>query len=177
MREIIGENMNNIFIILGIDPRETFSGSIGYWSNFKVWEVDDFEYKSLCEITDEQFERWSEEGAWWRCAEGSNQGIPDTEFVVNNHPILAWRNMYKIHDLQAEWDELPSYERSEYKDFDDYCDVWLPKKHKNILNYMCDELSASTERNVCALAVDLAKYNNVTMAELFRKYGGTNGNS
>lgn len=76
MIEIIGENMDNIFIILGINPKETFSGSIGYWQSFKVWEVSEAEFKMLCDMTDEQFDRWAEDDAWWRQSNGSIMGSP-----------------------------------------------------------------------------------------------------
>ena len=171
MKEIIGENMGNVFIALGINPKETFKGSIGYWPDFKVWEIQNEDYETLCDVTDEQFERWSEEDAWWRYAEGSNMGIADTEFEVNGHTIIGWRNQYRIYDLLHDWDNLPQPDRAEYDDFNEYCNTWLPRKYKDILEYFCEEFGASTERNVCALAKDLATYNNITMAELFRKYG------
>lgn len=172
MKEIIEENMNNIFIIQGINPKETFSGSIGYWSDFKVWEVNDAEFNSLCEITDEQFERWSEEGAWWRWSEGSIMGTPCYDFTINEQSIVAWRDHHWEDKYREDWESMSEEEKSEYKDIDDYCDIWMVTEYKDLLEYFCEELGASTERNVCALATDLAKYNNITMAELFRKYGG-----
>ena len=39
--------------------------------------------------------------------------------------------------------------------------------------YFCDELGASTGKNVCALATDLAKYNEMSIAKLFMIYGGS----
>lgn len=172
MIEIIGENMDNIFIILGINPKETFSGSIGYWPNFKVWEISDAEFKELCSITDEQFERWSEADAWWRQSDGSIMGSPCYDFIINGHPIVAWRDHHWENRYREDWEYLSKDEKSEYKDVDDYCDTWMITEYKDILDYFCEELGASTERNVCALATDLAKYNNITIAELFRKYGG-----
>jgi hypothetical protein len=177
MREIIGENLNNIFIIQGINPKETFSGSIGYWSNFKVWEVNDVEFESLCNITDEQFEKWFEEGAWWRYASGSIMGTPCYDFIINGQPIVAWREHHSENRHQEDWNSMSEDEKSEYTDFNDYCDTWTTTEYKDILEYFCEELGASTERNVCALAADLAKYNNITIAELFRKYGGSYGNN
>jgi hypothetical protein len=173
MREIIGEKLRKFFKNAKIQGLITYSGNIGYWPHFEVWEVQERDYERMCDMTDEEFEQLASEDSWWRCAEGSNMGVPDADFVINDTPILAWRNVYKLQDLQTEWDEMSSDEKSEYTDFDDYCDVWLPKKHKNLLTYMCDELGASTERNVCALAIDLAKYNNTTVAELFKRYGGS----
>ena len=46
------------------------------------------------------------------------------------------------------------------------------KEFQNLTEYLCDCVGASTEKNVCACAVDLAKYNGMTMAELFAKYEG-----
>jgi hypothetical protein len=44
--------------------------------------------------------------------------------------------------------------------------------YDNLTTYMCDELGASQPRNVCALAVDLARANGMTMAKLFETYEG-----
>ena len=174
MIEIMGENMSNIFIILGISPKETFNGSIGYWSNFKVWEVSEAEFKMLCDMTDEQFDRWSEEDTWWRQSNGSIMGTPCYDFIINGQSIVAWRDHYWEDKYREEWESLSDEEKYEYKDVGDYCDTWMTTEYRDILDYFCDELGASTERNVCALATDLAKYNNMTLAELFRKYGGSN---
>ena len=42
----------------------------------------------------------------------------------------------------------------------------------NLLSYLCDEVGASTFKNVCALTIDLAKYNNMKLSELFEIYQG-----
>jgi hypothetical protein len=176
MIEIIGENMKNIWIILGINPKETFSGSIGYWKNFKVWELTDAEFKSLCEITDEQFERWSEEGAWWRYAEGSVLGTPDVLFRINGDFLMAWEKLDRS-DLYEKWSTLSRAEKKKYYDDEDYVELNRPHSYKDILTYLCDEVGVSTERNVCALVTDLAKYNNMSIAELFIRFGGDNNES
>ena len=174
MKEIIGENMGNIFIALGINPKETCSDSIGHWPNFKVWELNDAEFDSLCGVTDEQFERWSEEGAWWRYAEGSNQGIPAHEFTINGEKIIAWYDDDRDQDIIEDfwYDVANGSETDADGNLEKYIECWHPTDYENLLEYFCEELGASTERNVCALAMDLAKYNHMTVAELFRKYGG-----
>lgn len=177
MREIIGENLQTFIENMHVNAVKTYSGNIGYWPKFEVWEIPEDDYEKICGLSDEEYEQVASDDSWWRGANGSNQGIPFADFIVNGHSIVAWRNIYKLADLQVEWDELPSEEKAEYKDFDDYCEVWFPKQYKDLLEYFCDELGASTERNVCALATDLAKYNDITMAELFRKYGGSNENN
>ena len=42
-------------------------------------------------------------------------------------------------------------------------------RYTNLSEYLCDCIGASTGKNVCACCVDLAKYNDMTMAELFEK--------
>lgn len=48
--------------------------------------------------------------------------------------------------------------------------VW--HKYVNLSEYLCDCIGASTGKNVCACVTDLAKYNDMTIAELFDKYEG-----
>ena len=170
MREIIGEHMHNIFAVLGINPKETFKGHIGYWDEFAVWEVTDEEFEALDNMTDEDFDKHSEGLAWWRFAVGSNLGVPEDVFTINGEKIIAWYDEYRDEDLAADFEDEDEYEKE--CGLEAYIAAWHTTTYENLLEYFCNELGASTERNVCALAVDLAKYNNITVSELFRKYGG-----
>ena len=69
-------------------------------------------------------------------------GVPDTRFIVNHHYLIGWDRLH--------------------------CER---RKYTNLTEYLCDCVGASTGKNVCACAMDLAKYNDITMAELFEKYG------
>ena len=172
MIEIIGENLKTFMDNMHINAILTYSGKIGYWDHFEVWEVNDDEFKRLCETTDEQFEQYAEDDAWWRQSDGSVMGSPCYDFVINGQPIVAWRD-YRWEDrYMAYWETMSEEAKSKYKDAYDYCDMWMTTEYKDILEYFCDELGVSAERNVCALATDLAKYNNMTIAELFERYGG-----
>lgn len=170
MKEIIGENMGNIFAALDINPKETFNGRIGYWDKFTVWEINDEDFETLCNMTDEEFEKYSKDWPWWRYAEGSNQGVPYYEFTVNGEKLIAW------YDIDRDKDLIEDFENEDEADqeggLEQYIATWHTMEFPTLTEYLCSELGASTERNVCALAVDLAKYNNMTVAELFRKYGG-----
>ena len=177
MIEIIGENLQTFMENMHINATLTYSGNIGYWEHFEVWELNDDKFKRLCEITDEQFEQYAAEDAWWRQSDGSVMGSPCYDFVINGNTIVAWRDHYWEDRYREDWTEMSDEDKSEYEDFDDYCNTWMITEYKDILEYFCEELGASTERNVCALATDLAKYNNMTLAELFRKYGGSNENN
>lgn len=171
MVEIIGEHMMPVFEAIGIFPKNTYQGSIGYWKHFEVWELTEDQFNKIVAMPDDEFESVAIDGSWWRSAEGSNLGSINEIFLINDKSIRAWRNEYLVDDLHITWEELPAEERVEYKDFEDYCDVWLPKYYNNILEYFCEEFGVSTEKNVCALATDLAKQNDMSIADLFKIYG------
>lgn len=97
----------------------------------------------MCDMSEEEFVELAGESIWWRSAEGSNLGVPNTKFIVNGEELLGWN-----------WRDK---KRMKYEDLSDY---------------LCECVGASTEKNVCVCSPDLAKYNNITMAELFREYEG-----
>lgn len=70
---------------------------------------------------------------------------PYVNFKVNGEYLLGW--------------DLGIYENNKYE-------------YSNLSQYLCEHLGISQPRNACALAVDLAKYNDMTIAELFEKYEG-----
>lgn len=70
-------------------------------------------------------------------------GIPDTKFIISGEEMVGWNT------------------RGEYENF----------QYAKLTDYLCYGIGASQPKNVCACCVDLAKYNDVTMAELFEKYG------
>jgi hypothetical protein len=177
MREIIGENLQTFFDNTGITATKTYSGHIGYWPQFEVWEISEEDYDDICIMTEDEYEHFAADGSWWRGADGSNMGMINEEFIINGLPIMAWRNEYRVGEYINDWNDMNEEERDEYEDFEDFLNTWFPKEYAHLTTYFCDELGASTERNVCALATDLAKYNNITMAELFRRYGGLYGDN
>ncbi len=97
----------------------------------------------MCDMSEDEFVELAGEEAWWRSCTGSNLGFPDTKFKVNGKTLLGWNWQNKKR-----------------------------KKYENLSDYLCECIGASTEKNVCACSVDLAKYNHMTLAELFEKYEG-----
>ena len=108
---------------------------------YEVWEVSDELHKKMCDMSEEDFVEIAGEDAWWRSSEGSVLGVPDTEFEVKGEDMLGWNR----------WDREQ-------------------KKYSDLSEYLCECVDASTGKNVCACAMDLAKYNDMSMAELFEKY-------
>lgn len=111
--------------------------------------MSDDDYVIMCNISEEKFAELCPEGIW-RISECSNMGIPDTIIHIKGNKMLGWAG--------DPWEE----------DEDDEYEIYA----SSLTNYLYDVIGASQPRNVCALAVDLAKYNNMTMGELFTKYKG-----
>ena len=166
MAEILGGNgLHRAFKELGIKATRTYRGSEK--PHYEVWELSKDDLKKL-----EYIEEWKDEWGWWRYAKGSNMGTPFDFFTVNGKELIAWSG-YKREDLILEWAEMSFEDKAKYNhSIRKYEEDVYPCTYKNLLTYMCDELGASVERNVCALAVDLARANGMTMAKLFEVYEG-----
>lgn len=138
MQEILAENLQSLFDNTSLIGKKTYSGEI-----YEVWEVSDEVFESMCNMSDDEFEKLCPKGMW-RSSEGSVMDIPDTEFIINGEKLIGWNT------------------RGRYENY----------QYANLSDYLCYGIGASQPKNVCALAVDLAKYNNMTMGELFTKYEG-----
>ena len=143
-KEILGKNLKRFFDVIDNPPNDAKITYAG--SEYEVWEVSDKLFKKICNMSEEKFLKLAGEGAWWRSSIGSNLGTPDTEFKVNGKYLIGW--------------DSPIYESKKGHSYDDLSD------------YLCGCIGASQPRNVCACAVDLARYNTMTMGELFEKYEG-----
>lgn len=143
MKEILGNNLKKFFDI--VDPHYS-EAEITYsdYGKYEVWEVSDKLFEKMCNMSEEKFEEISGEGIWWCSSEGSVLGYPDTYFTVKDAELLAW--------------DSPIYSSKKGHDY------------SNLTEYLCDCLGASSSKNVCALATDLALYNNMKMSELFDTY-------
>lgn len=149
MVEILGSNLKKFFDTVDNPPNNaeiTYAGS-----RYEVWEVSDELFKRMCNMSEEEFIDIAGENAWWGSSEGSVLGEPMAKSTVNGEPLVCWDDDYYLPD---EYEEEPC------------------KEFESLSEYLCDEIGASLPRNVCACAKDLAKYNGMTMAELFEKYEG-----
>ena len=147
MKEILGGNLKRFFDTVDNkynDAEITYANE-----RYEIWEVSDNLFTLMCNMSEEEFVELAGEDAWWRQSEGSNLGVPYEKNVVNGHKLISWSKGYF---------DCESSRRS--------------KKYESLSDYLCNCVGASQPRNVCACAMDLAKYNNMTMGELFRKYEG-----
>lgn len=144
MVEILGNNLKQFFDAIDNPPNDA---DITYAGNeYEVWKVSDELFQKICVMSEEEFIKLAGEDAWWRQSYGSNLGSPDVKFEVNSKYLVGW--------------DSPIY------------DSKIGNTYEDLSEYLCDCIGVSQPRNVCACATDLAKYNNMTMGELFKKYEG-----
>lgn len=163
MIEILaGNGIENAFKELGIEAKRTYDKHYAY----NVWEMSDDNFGKLCAAPD----NWPDTWGWWRSANGSNMGDVNHEYIINGKRITAWDGSFRealksdctcCVDFQAGLCEGTDEDKSE---------CCFERTYPDILTYFCDEIGASVEGNVCALAVDLARQNGMKMAELFNQY-------
>ncbi|MFG6369484.1 MAG: hypothetical protein K1W16_13925 [Lachnospiraceae bacterium] len=143
MQEILAKNLKPLFDNTPLTGTKTYSGEL-----YEVWKVSDEVFEFMCNMNDEEFEKLCPEGMW-RSSTGSNMGFPTECFTVNKRKLKCWDRREELYGKK--------YRRTKYK---------------SLLEYLCENIGASQPKNVCALAVDLAKHNNMIMGELFTKYEG-----
>lgn len=90
----------------------------------------------------EEIMEWEPDWGWWRSAKGSNMGTAANFFTINGQFMIGWETI----DGNDTYDSLMDY------------------FHKG--------LGVGMESNICALAVDLARVNGVSMGRLFEIYEG-----
>ncbi len=161
MKEILGGNLKRFFD--AIDPKcndadITYAGKM-----YEVWKVSDELFEKMNNMSEEEFIELAGDDAFWRYSDGSVLGEPDNTYTIKGNYLRAWEQ----HD-RTEWcdgcecdDEESCVECMDYS-----------REFSSLLEYLCDEVGVSQPKNVCACAMDLAKANNMSMGELFRKYEG-----
>lgn len=168
--EILGDRMHKVFKEHGIEYKKTYNKKCDpkkkYDPHYEIYEISQNDMKRLDGI----FEL--PDGSWWRWCKGSNMGTPYEFFQVNGKELIAWDG-YKREDLRSDWENESDEEKATYHySFKEYEETQYPRVYESLTSYMCNELGASTEKNVCALAVDLSRANGMTMTQLFKTYEG-----
>lgn len=147
--EILGHSLKRFFDTIDnpqIKAKITYAGN-----GYEVWTVEKELFDEMCNMTEKEFFELAGEEAWWRSSSGTVLEKPEAKAKVNGGFLICWDKDYYLPD---------EYEEEPIKEFD--C----------LTEYLCECVGASTEKNVCACAMDLAKYNDMTMSELFKKYEG-----
>lgn len=155
-----GLGLEKAFEELSISAHKTYEGNTYFDDKTQIWKLSNEDYDKLCEIKEED---WKDDWGWWRGAIGSNMCSQIKRYSINHHYMLGWDG-YKREEMEKENKSLSPKDR-----------YYEPRKYETLLRYIVNEIGASTEKNVCAICVDLARINNITMGELFRGYQGQGG--
>jgi hypothetical protein len=165
MEILAGNGIQNAFKELGIKAKCAYKSS--HEPYYEIWDVDKRDVKILEETTE-----WLDEWGWWRGAKGSNLGTAADFFTVNGQFMIGWNGPSR-DDLREQWRNEPDEERASYNySFTKYEEQMKPRTYETLLEYMREEIGASMESNIIALAVDLARANGKTVSGLFKVYEG-----
>lgn len=148
MKEILGNNLKQLFFILDNQDEEipvcTFRNN-----RYEVWEVPDKLFEDISNMSEEDFEKFAGEDAWWRYDMGSVlYAFEIGEITANNQKMIGW--------IRKPWEE----------------EISTDIKYSSLTEYLCEFIGASTPKNVMACVADLAKFNNMKVSELMKKYEG-----
>ena len=104
-------------------------------------------FDMIADMSEEKFVKIAGEDAWWRSSNGSVlYSLDKGEVIISNQKMIGW--------IRKPWDEETS------KDIN----------YQSLSEYLCEFIGASMPLSVVACAIDLAKFNHLTMGELFEKY-------
>lgn len=146
MREILGYLQNYMNRPSELNEKGT---AILEYSNgtYEVWSVSDEIYEDLNSYSDEDWEEKFPED-WWRYCDGCNLGEPDTRIRINGIKLTGWagRDLDYLEE-EIDWEII----------------------YPSLTGYFWECIGTSQPNNICSLSVDLAKYNNMTMGELWEK--------
>ena len=156
MKEILsGDGFENGAAHFHIEAKRTYHSS-----RFDVWELEDAEFTRLCSLHESD---WNGAFGWWRYAKGCNiEHYPVHTFSVNGKEMLGWYD----EDRLADYVSLLGFSEEDY----------FAEPFQRLTAYLSAVIGVSTETNICAVSVGLARLNNITLSGLFEKYEPKWGN-
>lgn len=162
------------------------SAVCGYISSIKdycVWEISEEDYKRLDSYYDEYdyFEEgqkpkiWKSEWGWWRWCSGSNiNGDPVHDFIVKGNTVkLHYSDDTLLDFIKDSLEDFKSENGVMSKELKEKLvkeatEEFFAREYIDFLDYCINQYGASTAKNVCAISVESAKLNNMTMAEFWK---------
>lgn len=145
--------------------RMTFENQCHGWkSEYNVFEVSEEEFEKMCDFPDEE---WKDSWGWWRWSEGYMFEQQDITMSgeINGHFLMIWCNGDKMEE-----DVKYCYMGEDEEYLEECYDKWAldHNEYIDLFEYCSEMWSYSAERNITAMAVSLAKLNNMSLTDLFR---------
>ena len=162
---LAGGGIETAFKELGIEATCTYKNPEA--TLYEVWEITKDDMMMM-----EFVANWPDKYGWWTYSDGSVMGNVNKDMTINGQKILAWLDEGRVDALRYDWEHESKEEKEAYNfNFDEYVDDWYTD-YPNLLEYFALHLGASKASNVFALSQDLAKANNMSVAQLFTTYLG-----
>ena len=141
----------------------------GDWhEDYQVWELSQDDFDIICSVSNDD---WKDTFGWWRYATGSNLGSVNHEYIVHGEKIVAWDGVHT--DFEEECSVCSDFKNGMCeRTATDFEECFGKREYPDVISYLCEEIGASTEKNVCACTIDLARQNGMSLSELFKKYLG-----
>ena len=151
MPEVLGKNLKNFFD--NVDQNYTDAEIVYANDRYEVWWVTGKLFDRMCNMTEKEFRELSNrDDAWMRSSDGCNlNSRKKGDFTVNGIGMIGWKNK-TWQDDDKEYDNCTNY--------------------SDLSEYLMQHVGVSEPKYICACAVDLAKYNDMTLGELFENYEG-----
>lgn len=193
IKEILaGDHFENALARFGVVAECTYKMSdkakeTQPYLDYHVWELSDEEYEKLNSIKDSDWygeeeifnacNNTSDGFGWWRWAEGCNIRLDD-DFILMDLEIhgCKLKAFYDIENrrefIKHVWCEtLDEFDAMSVEEYEEACANY-DKSHTvyhNLIQYCCDAVGVSTEKNICAVTSDIARINKMKLSELFER--------
>lgn len=143
--QIIGQNLDVAFKELPIVAQKMYESK----SEYQVWELSQSEYEKFGLVEDDD---WKESYGWWR-NNGCNQPPVFFNFTVNGNSMIGFKNKHSMYHDSSETD-------------------MTPPKFTSFSNWFEEYMGLSKSENLAFFANSLAEYNDLTVADFFKKFEG-----
>lgn len=144
--------------------------------SFNVFEISEEEFEKMCDYEDENGVHivgeehpmiWKDHWGWWRYATGcALEDVEPTIYAfINNNELKVWYSSDKMRIDITDW-----IEDGDPEPLNNLMGYWIAEhsKYPDLFRYCIDMWGVSTEQNITAVAVGLAKLNNMKLSDLFK---------
>lgn len=176
---LAGDGIENAFKELGIEATRTYKGvmppddGMYHGEEYEVWMLSELDYNKITDISEYD---WKYAWGWWRSSKGSNICTePVHKMIVHGHEIEVYYNKERFDSYIENF--LEDDYIADFDSCDDAMDAlginyWEDEcQYKDFFEYCSKQWGATTERNVCAIAMETAKLNDMLMGELLSLVG------
>lgn len=138
-------------------------------SEEEFYKMDDYEDEYSIHFDNEEHPLWKKEWGWYRYAEGCvlERREPTIHANINGNELVVWYDSDAMRDDINDWREEEEYKDEPTQNLMAY---WIAEhcNYSDLFSYCSDMWGASTEKNITAIAVGLAKMNKMSLADLFK---------